>query len=94
MQQLQRDFKDLFTEIDCFDGKCSLQVKLDSKPYKVPPGCAVYTMQKPFKGKLEQLQLQDIITPVGVVETAEWCNSFVLVLKSNVKVRLCLVSEG
>ena len=32
----------------------------------------------------------DIITPLGVDETVEWCNSFVLVPKANGKVRLCL----
>ena len=32
----------------------------------------------------------DIITPLGVDETAEWCDSFVLVPKANGKVRLCL----
>ena len=30
----------------------------------------------------------DIITPLGVDETAEWCNSFVLVSKANGEVRL------
>ena len=29
----------------------------------------------------------DIMTPLGVVEMAEWCNSFVLVPKANGKVR-------
>ena len=32
----------------------------------------------------------DIITPLGVDETLEWCNSFVLVPKGNGKVRLGL----
>ena len=32
----------------------------------------------------------DIITPLGVDEMAEWCNSFVLVPETNGKVRLCL----
>ena len=32
----------------------------------------------------------DIITPLGVDEMAEWCNSFVLVPKANGKVRQCL----
>ena len=32
----------------------------------------------------------DIITSLGVDETMEWCNSFVLVPKANGKVRLCL----
>ena len=31
----------------------------------------------------------DIITPLGVEETVEWCYSFVLVPKANGKVRLC-----
>ena len=49
-----------------------------------------YVLQKPFKEELKWLQEQDIITPLGVDETAEWCNSFVLVLKANGRVRLCL----
>ena len=32
----------------------------------------------------------DIITPLGVDKTVEWCNSFVLVPKANGKVKLCL----
>ena len=32
----------------------------------------------------------DIIAPLGIDETAEWCNSFVLVPKPNGKLRLCL----
>ena len=32
----------------------------------------------------------DIITPLGVDKTLEWCNSFVLVPNANGKVRLCL----
>ena len=48
-QQLQRHFKDVFTGIGCFDGTYSLQVKLDSKPYQVPPRCVAYVLHKPFK---------------------------------------------
>ena len=35
----------------------------------------------------------DIIAPLGVDETAEWCNSIVLVPKANGKVWLCLDPE-
>ena len=35
-QQLQREFKDVFNGVECFDGTFSLQVKPDSKPYQVP----------------------------------------------------------
>ena len=51
--------------------------------------CGICTT-KAFKKELKQLQKQDIITPLGIDETAEWCNSFVLVPKSNGRVRLCL----
>ena len=44
-------------------------------------------LQKSFKEELEWLQKQDIITPLGVDETAELCNSFVLVPVPNGKVR-------
>ena len=43
-----------------------------------------------FKEELDHLQRMDIITPLGVYETVEWCNSFVLVPKANDKVRLYL----
>ena len=39
---------------------------------------------------MDWLQKLEIITPLGINETAEWCNSFVLVPKANGKVRLCL----
>ena len=57
----------------------------------MPPRHVVYTIQKPFNEELERLQKQDIIAPLGNDETAEWCNSFVLVPQANGKVRLFLV---
>ena len=58
--------------------------------HKVPPRHVAYVLQKPFREELEHLQKMDIITPLGVDEMTEWCNSFVLVPKANGKVRLCL----
>ena len=68
----------------------SLQLKLDSNPYQVPLRSVAYALQKPFKDKLDWLQKLDIITPLGIDKTVEWCNSFVLVPKANGKARLCL----
>ena len=48
-QQLQGDFKDVYTGIGYFDGTLSLQVKPDSKLYQAPPRCVTYELQKPFK---------------------------------------------
>ena len=43
-----------------------------------------------MKEELERLQKQQIIVPLGMDETSEWCNSFVLISKVNCKERLCL----
>ena len=83
-------FDNVFNGIGCFKGTFSLQLKPDSKPYQAPLRCVAYALQKPFKYELDQLQKLDIITPLGIDETAEWCNRFVLVPKANGKVRLCL----
>ena len=89
-KQIQKEFEEVFTGIECFEEMLSLQVKPDSKLYQGPPQCVVYALQKPFKEELEKLQKWDIIAPLGMDETVEWCNSFNLVPKANGKVRLCL----
>ena len=83
-------FDNVFNGIGCFKGTFSLQLKPDSKPYQVPPRCVAYALQKLFKEELDHLQKLDIITPVGIDEKVEWCNSFVLESKANGKVSLCL----
>ena len=88
MQSIHTRFGDVFNSIGCFKGTFPLQLKPDSKPYQAPPRHVAYALQKTFKEGLKCLQEMDIITPLGV-ETSEWCNSFVLVSKTNGKVRLC-----
>ena len=89
-QKIHETFGDIFNDTGCFEGTFSLQVKPNSKPYQVSPRHVAYALQKPFREELECIQKMDIITPLGVDEMAEWCNSFVLVPKANGKVRLCL----
>ena len=43
----------------------------------------VYALQEPFKKELGRPQKLQIIVPLGVDKTAEWCNSFLLVPKPN-----------
>ena len=90
-QQVHKDFEDVFNGTGYF-GTFSLQLKSDSKPYQVPLRCMAYTLQKAFKEELERLQKQDIIAHLGSVkhQNGVKCNSFVLVPKTNGKVRLCL----
>ena len=90
LQKIHNTFGDVFNGIGCLKGTFSLQLKPDSRPYQVPPWHVAYTLQKLFKEELDHLQRMDIITPLGVDEMAEWCNSFVMVPKTNGKVRLCL----
>ena len=89
-KEYMKYFANVFNRIGCFEGTFSLQLKPHSKPYQASPRCMAYALQKPFKDELDQLQKMDIITPLGVDKTAEWCNSFVLVPHMNGKVRLCL----
>ena len=93
-QKIYNVFGNVFNSIGCFEGTFLLQLKCDSKSYQVPLRPVAYVLQKPFKDELDQLQILDIITSLGVDKTAEWCNSFVLVPKANGKVRLCLDSVG
>ena len=83
-------FDNVFNGIGCFEGTFSLQLKPDRKPYQAPPRHVAYALQKTLKDELDWLQKLDIITPLGIDETVEWCNSFVLVCKANGKVKLCL----
>ena len=85
-QKIHNAYSNIFTGIGCFEWKFSLQLKPNSKPYQVPPRHMAYVLQKPFKEELEWLQELDIIAPLGVDEMAEWCNSFVVVPKTNSKV--------
>ena len=62
MQQLQRDFEDVFNGIGWFDDTFLIQLKLDSKPYQVPPRCMTYTLQKPFEGELKGYKTRHNIT--------------------------------
>ena len=89
-QRIHEMYSEVFNGIECFKGTFSLQLKLDSKPYQAPQRCVAYALQKLFKEKLQQLQGLDIIILLGVDETAEWGNGFVLVPKTNGKVWLCL----
>ena len=89
-QKVHNTFGDVVNCIGYVESTFSLQLKPDSQPYQVPPRHVVYALQKPFKEELEHLQKMDIITPIGVDELVEWCNSFVLVPNANGKVRLCL----
>ena len=89
-QKTHKTFGNIFNGTGCFEGTFSLQLKPGSKPYQVPPRNAAYVLQKLLKEELEHLQGMDIITPLGIDKTTEWCNSFVLVPKANGKACLCL----
>ena len=90
MQELHYKYSDVFIGIGCFKDTFPLQVKEGVNPYQVPPRPLSYMLQVPFKKKLGRLQEQQIMAPTGIDETAEWCNNFFIVPKSNGTVCLCL----
>ena len=73
-----------------FEGTFKLGVKEGSHPYQTPPRRMAYALQQPLKGELNRLQEGQIIVPLHVDETSDWCNSLILVPKANGKVQLCL----
>ena len=77
--------------IGCFEGTFSLQLKPDQANLtKTPLRPMTYALQKPFQDEFRKATKLDIIALLGVNGTSNWCNSFVLVPKTNGKVRLCL----
>ena len=91
-QMMHNDYNDVFTGIGCFKGTFSLQTKDDVKSYQAPPRHATYALKKTFKKELERLQGQEILAPLGVDETAEYCNSLVIVPGLNSTLYLCVDS--
>ena len=87
---MHNEYCNVFTGIEDFKGKFLLQVKEDTKPYEVSPCSIVYALHKLLWQKLDRLQDQKILAPLGVDETAEWSDSFVIVPKRNVTVWLSL----
>ena len=73
----------MFKGIGCFRDTFPFKVKEDVNLNQAPPRHVAYTLQEPFKNKLERLQEQQILTPLYQNKTAEWCNSFVIVPQPN-----------
>ena len=71
IEQLQNEFKDMFTGICCFDGLFSLHVKVSSKPYDVPPRCVAYAPQKTFKEVTRKATAARFNHTLGKDETVE-----------------------
>ena len=86
-QQLK--YKMNITSSWCFKSIYSLQVKDSAKSSEILARCIAYMLQEPFKKELERLQ-HKILAPLRVDEMAEWCNSYVILPKSNGTVCLCL----
>ena len=66
-----------------FRGTFLLQVKDNMKPHWMSCMCITYALQEPFKKELERLQEHKIEAPLGMDETGQWCNNFVIVPKPN-----------
>ena len=90
MNKIHNEFSDVFSDIGCSEGTFTLEVRDGSQLYQVLLRRVAHFLQECLKEELQRLQRQQIIVQLGMDETSEWCNSFVLVPKANGKVRLCL----
>ena len=64
--------------------------KSNVKPYQVLLKNLVYALKEFFKKELERRRELQILTALEVNEMPEWCDSFLIVLKHNSTVHLCL----
>ena len=79
-----------FAGIGCFKGTFSLLVKEDGTPYQAPPRCIAYVLWDPFRKEQGHKQEQQITVALGLDETLEWYNSFVMVPKHDGSPKLCI----
>ena len=73
----------IFSGIECFEGTFRLKVKDDSYLYLVSHRRVANVFQEPIKKDLDRLEKQQILVPLGMDETLEWCKIFVLFPKAN-----------
>ena len=88
--KIHNEFSDVFSGIGCIEGSFTLQGKEISQQYHVPSRRVAYTLQEALKEELGRLQRQQVIVSLGVGDTSEWCNSFVLVSKSKWESKIML----
>ncbi|XP_018360496.1 PREDICTED: uncharacterized protein K02A2.6-like [Trachymyrmex cornetzi] len=67
--------------------KCSLQLRHNSKPVFIKPREIPYAIRKDVELELEELQRDEIITPI---EKSDWGSPLVPVPKPDGKIRLCV----
>ena len=83
--EIHNEFSDFFSDLGCFEGTFSLQIKDDSHMYQPLFFCTVKATEK----ELEPATASNYCS-IRCWQMSEWSNSFVLVPKANWKVRLCL----
>ena len=83
MNQIHMEFTVIFSEIEFFESIFTLQVKEDGGHTR-PPRRVAYMLQEPLKEEL------NILVPLGVPGTSDWCNNFIPVATANSKTQLYL----
>ena len=87
--EIQNEFSYLFSDIGCFEGTFSLQVKIAVNYIMFLPREWHMYYRSPWKGARETTNKQ-IIAPLDKWWDIWGWNNLILVLNVNVKVRLCL----
>lgn len=88
MEQIKKDFSDVFTGDGCLEGEYKMEVDESVKPVQLPKRRVPVAMMKPLKEELRDLEHRGIITPVDC--STDWISSMVVVQKQNGKPRVCI----
>ena len=83
MNKIHNEFSTVLSGTGCFEGTFSLKIKDDSQQNQSPTEKGDVHAQGTHEEELERLQENKIIMLLGMVETLEWFNSFVLVPEAN-----------
>ena len=74
--KVHNDYRIVVSGNWCLENMFSLQEMDSSQPYQVSPRTVAYALYEPLKQEVDKLQKQQLIVPLGLDETSEWCNSF------------------
>ena len=94
MRSIHDEFNEASTGIGSLKRQSHYRSKRDPNHTKYSQMHGICITKKPFRAELYGLQKWQMIIPLGVDATPEWCKGFMLVLKLNTKVECALTQAN
>jgi hypothetical protein len=89
-KKMLHDYSDTFTGTGTLEGVVKLELRDSFEGFRVPIRRVPIALQDPLRQELKELLEQGIIRRIKDEERVDCVNSFVIVRRSNGKIRLCL----